>query len=207
MAGARRDTETGAGLVPRREPNYGGTRGKTYEGPHRPEDFIIPARDSKGESVRIWSHIQPGHDRAIATLVNSRRFPFRTPGDVFRLAVHWALLHLEELEPVISVTGQVDAMLDVLRAEEAAIEFNDFLLRAQSVIGRHIRENAPAEARRIVMDLRRKILAMPDGYWKRRYLSTVEEQFGHLIDGSKGATSLATFEDHGEAAGLDEQTH
>lgn len=178
---------------------YGGVRGRVYTGPHAPESFIIPARDSKGESVRIWSHIQPGYDRAIAAIVNAHRFPFKTPGDVFRLAVHWALKHLEELEPVISVTGQVEAMLDVLRTEEAAIEFNEFLMRATAIINRHVREGAGNEARRIVADLRQKIQQMPPGYWRRKYLETVQEQFGHLIDGSKGAASLGRFGKDDEA--------
>lgn len=173
---------------------FGGSRGRTYQGPHAPESFIIPSRDSKGESVRIWTHIQPGFDRAIALAVNSRKFPFKTPGDVYRLAVYWCLKHLEELEPTLSVTGQVEAMLEVLRSEEAAVEFNEFLMRADAIIKRHMREGAHTEARRIVADLRQKVLAMPKGYWRTKYLDTLQEQFGHLIDGSKGAASLLSFD-------------
>jgi hypothetical protein len=82
-------------------------------------------------------------------------------------------------------------MLDILRSEEMAVEFNEFLQRASNMINRHQREGAVNEARRLVSELRVKIQKMPEGYWKRKYLDTVQEQFGHLIDGRAGAPSLS----------------
>ena len=173
-------------------------RGRTYVGPHAPGDFIIPARDHQGQSVRIWTHIQPQHERGLYAVLNSKAFPFKSAADVVRLGIHLVLKHLEELEPVLSVTGKVEAMLDILRTEQAAADFNSFLNTAAAVINRHLTDGAQGEARRLISDLRRRIMEMPRGYWKRKYLAAVQQQWGYLLDGSRDAIDLSAFADDDE---------
>lgn len=156
-----------------------------------PADFIIPARDTKGESVRMWNRIQPGHDRAISIIVNSKKFPFKTPGDIVRWCLHTGLKTLEKMEPDIpSVTQQVEIMLSVLRDEEFHQEFQQFLSHATHVVNRHVAEGADGEARRLVARLKSDIEKMPDGHWKTRYTKTVQTQFGHILANKSARVSL-----------------
>lgn len=153
--------------------------GKTRK--HDPADFIVPAKDTKGESVRVWCRVQPAHDRAVSTIFYSRKFPFKTPSDILRWCIHTGLKRLEVMEDVPSVTQQVEAMMVILRDEEFHQEFQGFLQHAQAVINRHIADGAHGEARRVVAMLRTKVAGMPDGYWKKKYQRTIETQFSHLL--------------------------
>lgn len=164
---------------------------------YKPEDFMIPAKDGQGQSVRFAVALQPAHDRQIAIILNSRVFPFKTPGDVARWCIHRGLTQLKVMEPVPSVLQQVEAMMQVLRDEEFHQQFQDFLLHAQRVIQRHVREGAHGEARRLTAALRAKVQQMPDGFWKKRYLKAIKEQFEHLLadKGSRVGIGTGSFED------------
>lgn len=157
---------------------------------HDPADFIVPARDARGESVRMWNRIQPGHDRAISVIVNSKKFPFKTPGDVVRYCLHKQLAILEKMEGLPSVTQQVEAMLGVLRDEEFHQEFQAFLSHATTVVNRHVGEGADGEARRVVARLKHEIEKMPDGHWKGKYGKMLQTQFGHLLADKKSRVGL-----------------
>lgn len=153
-------------------------------------DFIIPARDSKGESMRVWVRIQPGHDRALSVILNSKKFPFKTTGDILRWCVHRGLAKLEKMEGLPSVTQQVEAMLGVLRDEEFQLEFQAVLALTNNVIQRHVAEGSLGEARRVIAKLKSDIDKMPEGYWRTKYQTAIRTQFGHLLNDEKARVGL-----------------
>lgn len=163
---------------------------------HAPEDFIVPSKDHKGDSVRVWNRIQPGHDRAVAVIVGSKRFPFKTAGDCVRWCIHRGLKSLEQMEPVPSVTQQVEAMMGALRDEEFHQDFQTFIQHAQAVINRHVTEGAHGEARRLIAQLKADVLRMPKGYWRDKYLAAIQEQFRHILDKKDARVGLGRFQLH-----------
>jgi hypothetical protein len=166
---------------------------------YAPEDFIIPSKDHKGDSVRVWNRIQPGHDRAVAVIVGSKRFPFKTPGDCVRWCIHRGLKTLEQMEPVPSVTQQLDAMMGALRDEEFHQEFQTFIQHAQSVIQRHVTEGSHGEARRLIATLKAEVLKMPKGYWREKYLTAIQSQFKHILDEKRARVHLLRAVDEDES--------
>jgi hypothetical protein len=147
-----------------------------------PADFVIPAQDAKGHSERFQCRLQPGDDRALDVIVGSKKFPFRTKGDVGRWAIHVGIRRLEQMEAVPSVTAEVDAMIGILRDEMFHHEFQATFDAMDRVISTHIGAQAYGEARRVVALMRDRISKMPDGYWKEKYDAKVLEKHGHLLE-------------------------
>lgn len=154
---------------------------------HDPADFLISAKDAKGESTRVFCRVMPAHDRAIDAIFYSRKFPFKTPSDIMRWCIHTGLKRLEALDEVPSVTQQVEAMMVILRDEEFHLEFQGFLQNAHAVVQRHIAEGSHGEARRVVAKLKQEIAKMPSGHWRTKYERVMARQFDHLLSVKKGA--------------------
>jgi hypothetical protein len=151
-----------------------------------PAEFIIPASDSKGHSERAWCRLSPGHDRQLDIVLRSRRFPYRTKGDIIRHAIVRTLKWLESMEDVPSVLGQVDMMMDILRDEQMQQEFIAMFEAMQRVIGNHVSAGATGEARRLVAKMKMQIQKMPDGHWKNRYHEELDTKFGYLLEAQSG---------------------
>lgn len=161
----------------------------------RPEEFIIAARDGKGEGAKVWARCQVGHERQVGIIVASRKFPFRTPGDLIRWCIHVGLKELLSLEPGIkSVMQQVDAINVLIADEEYNLDFQATIHAMQSVIQRHQAVGAVGEARRVVTQFRQMIQEMPDGYWKTKYLTEINASYSHLLSGKKARVQMSQFD-------------
>lgn len=155
---------------------------REFKSNYKPEDFIIPSKDTRGESIRVWNRIQPGHDRQISTITQAKLFPFRTPGDVMRWCIHDGLKRLVAMERGIpSVMQQVDAICAMLRDEEANLDFQVVIHQLQTVVQRHMAEGSVAEAKRIAIEVKQQIDAMPHGFWREKYQKQFKETYGHLL--------------------------
>jgi hypothetical protein len=153
-----------------------------------PADFIIPAQDSKGHSERIYASIQPGHSRQLDILLQSRRFPFRTRGDIIRWGVKEAIAKLEQMEDVPSVSAQVDVITNLMREEQFHAEYEATFDQMGGVIARHMANQAYGEVRRVIAQVRAAIDKMPDGYWKDRYMDTLDTRFERQLEAAEVMT-------------------
>lgn len=152
-----------------------------------PADFIIPAHDTKGHSERLWFRCQPGHDRMADVIVGSKRFPFRTKGDLIRWCLHVGLAKLEALEGGPSVNHQVDAIMVVVRDSMFQQEFQAMFESLQAAVNQHMVAGADGAARRLIAQVRAHIERMPkDDDWRERYLKELSGKFGHMLKGSGG---------------------
>lgn len=125
--------------------------------------------------------VPPSMHRSVELLVGSRKFPFKTVGDLVRWCVHTGVARLEAMEGVNSVTAQTDAMMVVLRDEEFQRQYVAIFNNLQRSVDTHMADNALPEARRIVGQMRGHIERMPDGYWRDKYLKELDQRFGSLM--------------------------
>lgn len=146
-----------------------------------PNSFRVPASDSQGHNSKLYFRCQPGHAQQLETVVQSKKFPFRNIGEIIRHAIVRELVYLERLEPMKSITGQVDAIIEVMRDEEFASEFSKLFDRLGQRIAQHLGNGSEGEARRLVLIVQSKLSEMPEGYWKDRYQSEIETRYGHLV--------------------------
>ena len=145
------------------------------------EEFIIPAQDSKGHSERIYYRIPPGMMRDLKIILASKKFPFRTVGDIGRLATKMIIELLTGLEAIPSVNRQVDAIASIVRDEEFQQEFIGIYEQAGRVINRYISQGEESQARKMLVAIRDQIRAMPKGYWRKKYWNELNAKYGHLM--------------------------
>lgn len=148
-------------------------------------EYRIPASDTKGHSARQWFRCIPVMARQVEQVVQARKFPYRTKGDLLRHALHRHMNWLASVTPIPTVMGQVEAILEIMRDEEMN---NDFVLVFDKLSGRisqHLADGAQEEAIRLVLMIRSHINNMPDGFWKSKYQNKLEEKYGRMLSGVK----------------------
>ena len=140
----------------------------------------------------------PGERRQVSEIVSSKRFPFRTEGDVVRWSIWRGIRELERLEPYLpSVTAQVDAVMEVLRQEEFQQDFQKLFDRLSNVVSQHMGQGATGEARRTLAMVIAHVERMPSGYWQERYKKELRDKFGHMMDEGVGMSMRDMARDEG----------
>ncbi len=154
---------------------------KGEEGRPDPAEFRIPASDTKGHSARHWFRCIPTMARQVEQMVQARQFPYRTKGDLLRHALHRHMRWLASLAPVVSVSQQVDAILEIMRDEEMNNDFRVLFERLEDRITQYLAEKSQVEAVRLVLIIQYHVNEMPDGFWKDRYNKHLKKNYGELL--------------------------
>jgi hypothetical protein len=165
---------------------------------YAPSDFIIPGSDHQGHSERIYCRCQPQHARAIGKILASRKFPFRTQGDVLRWCVVRGLKVLDRLDPMPGFIGMADAINEILKEELYLQEFTSMFNNMQVVIQGHIAMGAVGEARKVLTKVLMRVRTIEEEHWRKKAEEEIRTRFAHLLEGG-GKVSLRT-KDDGEAA-------
>lgn len=160
------------------------------DGDYNPADFVIPASDHQGHSERIFCRIQPQHDRAISVIMKSKRFPFRTTGDLVRWAVVRGVKVLNRMEPAQSFIGMADAINETLRQEMYLQEFMQMFGTMTTVIQTHISNGAEGEARKLLATVLGSVRKIEEEYWKGKCETEIGNRFGYLLEGEDGGGTV-----------------
>ena len=165
-------------------------------GKYDPDNFQIPATDGKGHSARAQCYCSPDIDRTVDEIMASKKFPFRTKGDLFRWALVEGVRKLVQLEPDIdrSYLQQAEAIMDTLRDVERKQAFEVGIRMAAARVGSLLNEGATGEARRVVSEILHKVRQMPKSYWRLKWEKQIVESWGHLLQGT-GVSLLVADED------------
>ena len=161
-------------------------------------DFVIPARDHQGHSERGWFQMQPMVDRALDVVLRSKKFPFRTKGDVIRWCVVRGLKVLERLEPEPGFIGKAEIIIEACRVEEYNQTFGTMFEYVQRVVNQSVANKMTGEARRLLATAKAEVMKIPEDEWRNRCLEELKERFGHLMTGEgeakdgKGKVKLST---------------
>ena len=149
-----------------------------------PSEFRVPASDTKGHSARHWFRCIPIMARQVDQIVQAKKFPYRTKGDLLRHALHRHMKWLSTLEPMVTVSGQVDAVLEIMRDEEMNDDFSLVFEKMKERVSQHLASGANREAVRLVMTIQGCINEMPGGFWKDKYKKQLKNQFGDMLEGT-----------------------
>lgn len=167
-----------------------GKRSSTAKPKHQPDtwsDYIHPAHDANGNSVRLQFRVMPSVEAQINTIVLSRLFPYRRNGDLVRDAI---MRHLEFLHKKKTIhpnnLKQIMLIEEVIREEEFLQEFSMVFLPLERTVNAHLASQQIGEARRCVASVKNKIEAFEDGAMKKKWLKALLDKFGHLLQ-VKGA--------------------
>lgn len=156
------------------------------DGGYNPADFIIPGSDHQGHHERVFCRVQPQHERAIGLIFKSKKFPFRTEGDLIRWCVVRGIKVLDRLDPHPGLLGAVDAISEILRNEQYLQEMSAMFAKMETVMAAHISAGATGEARRLLTVILGQIRAIEEPFWKKQCEENVMKRFGHLLEGRAG---------------------
>jgi hypothetical protein len=159
--------------------------------PENVRDYLIPAADAKGHSTRLYCRVMPGIGRLVQQVVASKKYPFKTMGDMIRYCIVTGAKRLSAGQGFDSVFAQVDTMMEQLAEEEQQLQFLEFFKKTQEIVDHYIVAGAPGEARRVVSMMRARIDRMPDTeeYWKTRYRTELMSRYRSLLDAPEARAS------------------
>lgn len=144
-------------------------------------EFRVPSKDTQGHSARYWGNMQPGHAVEITEIVKSHRWPYRSDADVVRHAISRHLRWLQLLYPIPSVTGQVDAIMEVVREDEFMNDFQQVFSKTAESVGRHIAAGEAGMAKTMLSRIEQHISDMPDGDWRDKYMREFKQRFAGYL--------------------------
>jgi len=157
------------------------------------DEFLQPAADERGHSVRETVRVSPELERELDVIVQSRVFPYRTRGDVMRHALIRHLDWLHILEPGFPkhLIAAHMAQMDLLREEEMRLASHQVFKRLQEMVEGYLAAGEVGEARRVAAMVRSRLDGVADSAWKRRFEARFLRQYRSLLDGEPGDYSAA----------------
>ena len=133
-----------------------------------PSDLIIPAFDANAKTVEIIVDIHPGQERLLDYVATCDWLPFRERAELVRWCICWGVYTL--LGPLPSTFALIEAKMNVLQDErfehqkDCLAESTEKYLATGNVDG----------ARRLVTLSHEEYSRIPNEYWRRKWLSTLD---------------------------------
>jgi hypothetical protein len=158
-----------------------------------PSHFLVPAQDHKGHSVREWFRVSPTIDHEIDAVVTSKKFPFRTKGDLIRWGVYEAVKRLEKMEDIPnSMINVAEIIIEQSRHAEMWGKFRSSLDALEHAVKSYVDTGNEAEALKLLSRVRTEVLKIPEDVWREQYVGEMDKRFGHIWKRNKSkAVSLA----------------
>lgn len=154
------------------------------------ESFFVPTTDGKGHSLRVEFRIMGEYVRNVEKVVHSKWFPYVTASDFYRHAVSRHIKYLQTQAPLQSMSAQTDIIAKILEEAEQAQKFTKIFDKLKKVIGEHVANGRPGQATSLIIQLRPKFDALPDGEWRDQYVKEFEREFGYLMAGGESVSKL-----------------
>jgi hypothetical protein len=114
--------------------------------------------------------MQPGFFEEVQRVVNSGKFPFRSPGEFHRFATVHTLGYLNGLQEVPkSVMRQAQIMAETCRQFALETEYAEVFTTLRRTVEQLLRAAEDETTRDLLGEQSKLVELMPDGYWKNRY--------------------------------------
>ncbi len=160
----------------------------TADLPTAEREYLIPAKDAQGHSVPIHFRVPAQFLRMAQLVVGAQKYPFRTVSDLARFALVRVSRQLTVHAGIQTIMAQTDAIVEMLRDEDAHQTFVESFAKLQQIVERYLNQQEVSEARRLVGAVRNRINHMPRGDWHTRYEQELMKRFSRLMDGEVGGT-------------------
>lgn len=146
------------------------------------DEFCLSASDERGHSVPMSVRVSPDMSMQLEIILASKKWPFRTKGDVIRTAVLKYMKYLEKENPIPgSVLGHILAMNEVVKWNEAQKQFLETITNAEGLI-RGMMHSDPDIARTVVLNIKDAIDKMPDSPWRDKFVREYESKVRSAVD-------------------------
>lgn len=143
------------------------------------EEWVCPAVDAKGHSVRESFRVPPTLHRAVEILVASKRFPYKTTGDFFRHAVyrHAFFCHRRAQDVPRHLIMACEAIAEQMRDEQTVLAIRNAIETAVKTCSMHAADGNTRAVIRIVAQVKSQIDAIPkESAWRKRFLTEFRDK-------------------------------
>ena len=149
--------------------------------------FVIPASDAQGHSTKVGFRCSHAYMRRIDVIISSKKFPYKTSSDLLRHGLHLHLEYLSKLEPGSGVDmASIEAVNTIINAENERIEFGKSFDKLSLTVQDLLVRAPKGEAKRLILEVLRKVERMEPGPWKDWYQQEIKRRFGHLLEEQAG---------------------
>lgn len=146
-----------------------------------PRDYVIPANDHQGHSVRKQFRCSPSMSNEIAKIVQARKWPWSTEGDMMRWAVWEAVKKCERMEEIPnSMYAVANNMIEVSRETLMIVTFKASLDEVEKTVRELMGMGMDTEALRHLSELKDQAAKVSEPMWREKYNQEFEQRFGHL---------------------------
>ncbi len=151
------------------------------------DEFYPRASDKRGHSAQLNLRIQPELMAVVEEIFQSKKFPYRTYGDVMRDALVHRIAYLR----VVLQSGKVDeafarilVIQQILEEEELDKDFRDKLQRLDAIVNDRMQDpiSGKFEAAKVIKRVLANVEAMPQGYTRQLYEKKIHRDYGHILE-------------------------
>jgi hypothetical protein len=171
------------------------------------DEWVVPAQDAKGHSVREFLRIQPGLERDIEIMMQCGKFPYETRTDLVRHALvrHVAWLHRLEPNMPRHFLASTMAMNKLMSDDQHRTDTEATFRRLQDLIEQHLQRGDGTEAIKTIAFTKAKLQDVADCAWRRRFMDRFNRQYsGYLAPQVYIMPALAAPEPATDAGARDE---
>ena len=150
---------------------------------HSSDEFIVPASDTEGDSVRVWCRVPSQLHAWLGDIVASRKFPFQRDGDLIRYGIYLACVQLSRIEKKVpNLQGRIDAMSRVVRQRANAASIVEHLDHLEKVMEDLQHKHAWGEILYLLAAEKRSArqYAQVEPYWGGEWLNGLENRLGSV---------------------------
>ncbi len=139
---------------------------------HQLSEYMTPATDQQGHSVRVSTSLPPPMKREIDIILTKRQWPFDTPGDLFRWCVRRGLQELAKKakDGEVVQSHLISESWCSMAAEMMQMDqYNNMLANIKTSIGKMVRDHHFVAAYRVFQQVERNVDQIDDTYWHRKF--------------------------------------
>lgn len=161
--------------------------------PTKERDYIIPATNAKGVSVRAMCRISPELMRVAADIHASHKYPLRVLGDLFRWCIDRGVKDLAAGAGIRSVWAQAEIIKQMNLDEAYNAQFEDAFRGMEPIVTRYLARGETGRCRKYLWGIWEAVKQMPADDWKTQYESEFLRRYGQILDGGSTAGPAARF--------------
>lgn len=153
------------------------------DGKYEPDEWLVPAQDSKGHSVRELVRVPPGLAFDLDVLVKSGRFPYRTASDLIRHAIlrHVRRLQIDEPDLGLHYLNTLQMIQDLCTESTYRNEQEKTFHEIRDQVEALVNSGRTGEAMRMGAKAKAYLDQTQDSPWKRRSLERFRVDFTKIL--------------------------
>lgn len=146
-------------------------------------EWMVPATDTHGHSAKVFTRVPPSYVHQMSAIIQKRKFPWDTPSDIVRIALHRFLSDVSKVIDDPEITSQqaiLNSLVELSSREMEFAHFSDTLEKLGNTIAELLARDAEPMARKMVMEVAAQVSKFETGDWKTRYEKLLDKHKGLL---------------------------